>query len=85
MLKLSQTIPEVIDLKDEQSLRDFLTAVKLCVEEIARKAKSRQTEVIAAAPTAVTQFDVEGDEVYCSADNKIYSLLNGAVCSITTA
>lgn len=82
MIKLSTTIPEIVpDVENKQAITEYLTAVKLAVEEIARKAKSIQTEVIAAAPTVVTQFEVEGEDIRCSADNKTYTLFNGSIKS----
>lgn len=82
MIKLSTTVPEIVpDLENKQAIMEFLTAVKLAIEELSRKGKSIQTEVIGSAPTSVTQFEVEGEDIRCSADNKTYTLFNGSIKS----
>lgn len=81
MLKLSQAIPEdVPDGTNPQAVKDFLTQLKLCVEEIVQKAKSIQTPVRTTAPT-VNDFEVEGEDVRYNTGGvrRTYTLLDGSV------
>ena len=86
MIKLSQRIPEVIpNIGDAQGLMNFLTSVKLAVEELARKAKSLQTEIHTSAEPTADDFEAEGEEIRSdiSSTRKVHQLLNGSVRSVT--
>ena len=78
-ISLSQEIPEIFDPADPESMRQWMVAVKQCIEEITRKAQSLQLEVRVAAP-AVTEL-TEGESVRATVGglNYIYTKMNGTI------
>ena len=82
MIKLSQTIPDTPPPTDDPKMTEYLVAIKQCVDELARKAKSIQTEVrTTAVPSVVTDFETEGEEVRTdiAGVRRAYQLLNGSI------
>ena len=78
-VKMSQEVPEIFDITNPDSLRSWMIAVKQCIDELARKAKSQQIEVRSDSPD--TNSVEEGEDVrYVSgATIRTYSKISGAV------
>lgn len=80
MIKLSQAIQEQVpDGSTPELMQNYLTQVKLCVEELARKAQDRQMEIRSTEPSTA---DIEegGFVAYVSdATIRIYTKQNGSI------
>ena len=83
MIKLSQFLPDVnaVNWNDPESIKEWAIQVSLSIEELARKGKSIQTEIMSSAPTAVTQFETEGEDIRVDTGvaRSTYTLLNGSI------
>lgn len=72
-VKMSQEIPEIFDISNQESLRQWMIAVKQCIEELARKAQDRQMEIRSTVPTT---NDIE--------EGTFVAYVNGATIRIYT-
>ena len=79
MISVSQQIPAIFDIKDEVSLRNFLIAVKLSVEEIVRKGQERQDEIRSSVPIAADIPEGKFVPYLSGAAYRIYTKQNGVV------
>lgn len=52
MIKMSSELSEVVDVNNPESMRQWMIAVKQCIDELARKAQSLQMEERTIVPTA---------------------------------
>lgn len=79
MIKMSSEISEVVDVLNPESMRQWMIAVKQCIEELARKAMSSQQEVRTTAPQ-ISELE-EGEQVRATVGglNYIYTKMNGVI------
>lgn len=79
MIKMSSEISEVVDVSNPESMRQWMIAVKQCVDELARKALSSQQETRTTAPS-VNDLE-EGEQVRATVGglNYIYTKMNGVI------
>lgn len=82
MIKLSQEIPEIFDVSNPDALRQWMIAVKQCIDELARKAQSLQEELRTSAPN--TNDLTEAEMVRRSDLYYIYTKINGTLRYIST-
>jgi len=82
MIKMSVEIPEIWDVSNPDSVRQWMVAVKQYCEELARKAQSLQMELRSGAPTI---DDVEEGEFVRATNNNIYTKLNNVIRTISTS
>lgn len=79
MIKLNNAISDIINIKDEQELRNFLIVVKLAVEELASKAKSQQIEIRSDAPDVNSVEEGEDVRYVNGVTIRTYTKINGTV------
>ena len=80
MIKLSQLIPEMIpDGSNAQAMTDFLVAIKQCVDELARKAKSIQEATRYSIPVANDLEEKEDVDYVAGATIRRYTKIDGTI------
>ena len=79
MIKMSSEISEVVDVNNPESMRQWMIAVKQCIDELARKALSSQQETRTTAP-GISDLE-EGEQVRATVGglNYIYTKMNGVI------
>lgn len=78
-IKLQTDIPEVTDITDLGQLQNFVTQIKLAIEELAKKAQSMQTEERITVPTVDDLEEGEQVRVTTGANNYIYTKKGGVI------
>lgn len=79
MIKMSQEIQEVVDTSNPDAIRQWMIAVKQCIDELSRKALSSQQEIRASAPSASELEENEVVRATVGGLNYIYIKMNGTV------
>jgi len=79
MIKLSQNLPEVFDPSNPDSMRQWMVAVKQCVEELARKSQSLQMEERTTAPSANDIEEGEFVRATIAGTDYIYTKQGGTI------
>ena len=78
-IKMSTEIQEYFDIKDETQLKNVLIAIKQCIDELSRKAQSRQMENRTSFPTASDLEENESVSVVSGGLSYISTKINGVV------
>ena len=78
-VKMGQEIPEVFDISNPDSMRQWMIAVKQCIDELSRKAVSSQMEERTTAP-GVNDIE-EGEQIRATVGglNYIYTKKGGVI------
>ena len=78
-INLSQEIPEVFDPTNPENMRQWMVAVKQCVEEITRKGQSLQDTIRTTAPSTADISEGEFVRATVGGLNYVYTKYNGAI------
>ena len=78
-IKMSQEIQEYVDITNQDALKQWMVAVKQCIDELSRKAKSMQETTRSSIPTANDLEEKEDVDYVSGATIRRYTKIDGTV------